>query len=104
MKNISEQYERLLENATEVASVCLDMENGTFLLAWSGELIRDLAAAGYVRSAALAVRKLCETVDTEAQWIGDGEMRKEEKQAWFRLFAEALMDCVKSANTIRLSS
>lgn len=104
MKNISEQYERLLENATEVASVCLDMENGTFLLAWSGELIRDLAAAGYVRSAALAVRKLCETVDTEAQWIGYGEMRKGEKQAWFQLFAEALMDCVKAANTIRSSS
>ena len=104
MKNISEQYERLLENATEVASVYLDMENGTFLLAWSGELIRDLAAAGYVRSAALAVQKLCETVDTEARWIGDGEMRKEEKQAWFQLFAEALIDCVKSANMKSLSS
>ena len=104
MKNISEQYELLLESATKVASACLDMENGALLLAWSGELIRDLAAAGYVRSAALAVRKLCETVDTEAQWIGDGEMRKEEKQAWFQLFVEALIDCVKATNTIRSSS
>ena len=104
MKNISEQYERLLESAVEVASACLDMENGVILLAWSGELIQDLAAAGYVRSAALAMRKLCETVDTEARWIGDGEMRKGEKQAWFQLFAEALMDCVKSANTTRSSS
>ena len=33
MRNISEQYGLLLESATEVASACLDMENGAFLLA-----------------------------------------------------------------------
>ena len=98
MKNISEQYESLLDSAVEVASVCLDMENGTFLLAWSGELIRDLAAAGYVRSAALTINKLCKAVSVETQWIAQEDIKKEEKQAWFLIFAEALMDQVKIQN------
>ena len=92
MRKNTEQYTALLDNAAEIASAYLDMENGTFLLAWSSELIRDLAAEGYVRSAALTIHKLCETVNSEAQWTAFDEMKKEEKQAWFYLFAEALMD------------
>ena len=99
MRKNTEQYTALLDNATEIASAYLDMENGTFLLAWSSELIRDLATAGYVRSAALALQKLCGTVNAEVQWTAFGEMKKEEKQAWFLLFAEALLDYVEVANS-----
>ena len=87
-------YEALLESANETASAYLDMEGGEFLLSWTGELIRDLAAEGNVRSAAMAVQKLCEAVGVEVQWAAYEEIGKTEKQAWLRLFAEALMDCV----------
>ena len=73
MKSTSGQYELLLENATEITSACLDMENGALLFAYSSELIRDLAVAGYVRSAALAIQKFCEISNAEAQWIEYGE-------------------------------
>ena len=99
MRKNTEQYTALLDNATKIASAYLDMKNGTFLLAWSSELIRDLAAAGYVRSAALTINKLCKAVSVETQWIAHEEIKKEEKQAWFLIFAEALMDQVKIHNS-----
>lgn len=94
VKNV-QNYEVLLDSANEAASAYLDMEGGEFLLAWAGELIQDLAAEGNVRSAALAVKKLCEAVDVEMQWEAFEESQKAEKQAWLSLFAEALMDCAE---------
>ena len=86
----------MLESANETASAYLDMEGGEFLLTWTGELIRDLAAEGNVRSAALTVRKLCEAVGVEASWTADEEIGKAERLAWLRLFSEALMDHVSA--------
>ena len=94
MRNDVKNYEALLESANETASAYLDMEGGEFLLSWTGELIRDLAAEGNVRSAAMAVQKLCEAVDVEMQWAEYEGLGKAERQVWFRLFSEALMDCV----------
>ena len=94
MRNDVKNYEALLESANETASAYLDMEGGEFLLSWTGELIRDLAAEGNVRSAALTAQKLCEAVDVEMQWAAYEGLEKTEKQAWLRLFSEALMDCV----------
>ena len=94
MRNDVKNYEALLESANETASAYLNMEGGEFLLSWTGELIRDLAAEGNVRSAALTVRKLCEAVDVEAQWTVEEGSGKAERLAWLRLFSEALMDCV----------
>ena len=94
MRNDVKNYEALLESANETASAYLDMEGGEFLLSWTGELIRDLAAEGNVRSAALTAQKLCEAVDVEMQWAAYEGLEKTEKQAWLRLFTEALMDCV----------
>ena len=94
MRNDIKNYEALLESANETASAYLDMEGGEFLLSWTGELIRDLAAEGNVRSAALTAQKLCEAVDVEMQWAAYEGLEKTEKQAWLRLFSEALMDCV----------
>lgn len=90
-----QNYEVLLNSANEAASAYLDMEGREFLLAWAGELIQNLAAEGNVRSAALAAKKLCEAVDVEMQWEAFEEIGKAEKQAWLRVFAEALMDCAK---------
>lgn len=70
------------------------MEGGEFLLTWTGELIRDLAAEGNVRSAALTIRKLCEVVDVEVQMAAYEGIGRVEQQAWLRLFSETLMDCV----------
>ena len=42
MENNCEQYETLLGRTSEVAEVCLDMEDGAFLLAWTGEQARYL--------------------------------------------------------------
>lgn len=94
MRNDVKNYEALLESANETASAYLDMEGGEFLLAWTGELIRDLAAEGNVRSAAITVQKLCEAVDVEMQWTAYEWLEKTEKQAWLRLFSETLMDRV----------
>lgn len=94
MRNDVKNYEALLESANETASAYLDMEGGEFLLSWTGELNRDLAAEGNVRSVAMAVQKLCEAVGVEVQWAAYEGIGKAEKQAWLRLFAEALMDCV----------
>ena len=94
MENDFEQYETLLDRASEAAEACLDMEGGAFLLAWAGELIRDLVSAGYCRSARLTIQKLCESVGVDWTWSEYDELTPEEKSAWLNLFAEALMDHV----------
>ena len=97
MENDLKQYELLLERAAEAAEACLDMEGGAFLLAWTGELIRDLAAAGYFRSANLTAQRLCESVGVDWTWSEYDELTPEEKSAWLNLFAEALMDHIMTA-------
>ena len=97
MENNFEQYELLLDRASEVAETCLDMEGGAFLLAWTGELIRDLATAGHFKSARLTIQKLCESAGVEWTWAEYDELALEEKSEWLNLFAEALMDYVTAA-------
>ena len=97
MENNFEQYETLLGRAFEMAEACLDMEGGAFSLAWIGELIRDLAAAGHFKSARLTIQKLCETVGVDWTWAEYDELTSEEKSAWVNLFAGALMDHVMTA-------
>ena len=92
MENNSEKYEALLGRAAEAAEACLDMEGGTLLLAWTGELIRDLATAGCFRSALLTVQKLFEVSGVDWTWSGYDELVPEEKSAWLNLFAGALVD------------
>ena len=92
MENNFKQYELLLDSAAEAAEACLDMEGGAFSLAWIGELIRDLAAAGHFKSARLTIQKLCETVGVDWTWAEYEELSPEEKSAWLNLFAGALMD------------
>lgn len=48
-----EQYEVLLGSASEATEACLNTEGGAFLLAWVGELIRDLVDNGYWQKPAL---------------------------------------------------
>ena len=97
MENNFKQYELLLDSAAEAAEACLDMEGGVFLLAWTGELIRDLATAGNFKSARLTVQKLCESVGVEWTWTEYDELAPEGKSAWLNLFAGALMDHVMTA-------
>ena len=97
MENNFEQYELLLDNAAEAAEACLDMEGGAFLLAWTGELIRDLAAAGHFKSARLAIQKMCEAADVDWVWAEYDELSPEEKSVWLNLFAEVLMDHMMTA-------
>ena len=97
MENNFEQYEMLLDCASEAAEACLDMEGGAFFLAWAGELIQDLADKGYCRSARLAAQKLCEAVGVDWVWTECDELELPEKQAWLSLFTEALMDHVITA-------
>ena len=94
MEHYFEQYKTLLDSASEVAEACLDMEGGAFLLAWAGELIRDLTDEGYFKSARLTIQKLYETVGIDWAWTGYDELSPEEKSAWLNLFAGALMDHV----------
>ena len=94
MENNLKQYETLLDSTSEAAEACLDMDGGAFLLDWTGELIRDLAAAGYCRSAHLTAQKLCETAGVNWTWAGYDELAPEEKPAWLNLFAGTLMDRV----------
>ena len=98
MENNFEQYEALLANAAEVAEACLDLEGGAFLLAWTGELIRDLASAGCFRSARLTIQKLCEAVGTDCVWTEYDELDPEKKSAWLNLIAGAMMDSVMTVN------
>lgn len=95
MENNFEQYGTLLDNASEAAEACLDMEGGTFFLAWSDELIRELTEKGYVRSAVLTAQKLCEAVGVEMSHDFSMNAEKAEPLAWLRLFTEALRDCMK---------
>ena len=97
MENNFEQYETLLGRAFEVAEAYLDMEGGAFLLAWTGELIRDLAAAGHFKSARWTIQKLCETAGVDWTWTGYDELAPEEKSAWLNLFAGALVEHVMTA-------
>lgn len=95
MENNFEQYETLLDSASEAAEACLDMEGGAFFLAWSDELIRELTEKGYVRSAILTMRKLCEAVGVEMPRDFSMNAEKAEPLAWLCLFTEALRDCMK---------
>lgn len=94
MQNNSEQYEALLDSASEAAEACLDMEGGAFFLAWVGELIQNLAGKGYCRSAHLTARKLCEAVGVDWTWEKCDELKTVEGQAWLNSFADALMNHV----------
>lgn len=94
MENNFEKYEALLSGASEAAEACLDMEGGAFLLAWTGELIRDLATEGYCRSARLTAQKLCKAVGVDLAWEGHDGLDSAGRQAWLSMFAEALMDHV----------
>ena len=96
MENNFEQYETLLGRVSEVAEACLDMEGGAFSLAWIGELIRDLAAAGHFKSARLTIQKLCETAGVGWTWAEYDELTPEEKSAWLNLFAGVLMDHIQA--------
>ena len=62
------------------------------MLAWAGELIRDLATAGCFRSALLTIQRLCEAAGVDWAWSGYDELDPEEKSAWLNLFAGALVD------------
>ena len=97
MENNFKQYEALLDSAAEAAEACLDMEGGAFLLAWTGELIQDLATAGHFKSARLTIQKLCETVSIDCAWSEYDELPPEKKSAWLNLFAGALVDRVMTA-------
>ena len=94
MENNFKQYGLLLGSAAETAEACLDMEGGAFLLAWTGELIRNLLAAGHLKSARLTIQKLCESVGVEWTWSEYDELAPEEKSVWLNLFAGALMEHV----------
>lgn len=97
MENNSEQYEAMLDSVSEIAEACLDMGGGAFFLTWAGELIQDLATAGYLRSARLTVQKLCEAVGADRVWAECDELDPPEMQDWLNLFAENLMDHVMTA-------
>lgn len=97
MENNFEQYETLLGSASEAAEACLDMEGGAFFLSWTGELIQDLAAKGYRRSACLTAQKLCAAVGVDLVRAECDKLEPVEKPAWINLFAEALMDYVPMA-------
>lgn len=92
MENNFQQYEILLDSASEVAEACLDMAGGTFLLAWTGELIRDLATVGYFMSARLTAQRLYEAASVDWTWSGYDGLAPEEKSAWLSLFTGVLMD------------
>lgn len=96
MENTFELYGALLDSASEAAEACLDMKGGAFSLAWVGELIQDLVSKGYCRSACLMAQKLCEAVGVDWAWEECNELEPMEKQTWLNLFAEALVDCIKS--------
>ena len=95
MRNNFEQYDALLNGASEVTSARQAMEGGAFFLAWSDELIRELTEKGYVRSAILTARKLCEAVGVEMPDDFSMNAEKAEPLAWLCLFTEALRDCMK---------
>lgn len=84
----------LLDSASEAAKACLDMEGGAFFLAWTGELIQDLAGKGYCRSACLTAQRLCEAAGVDWAWAECDELEPMKKQTWLNLFAEALVDHV----------
>ena len=94
MENNFEEYKNLVNRVSVAASAYLDMEGGAFLLAWTGELIRNLATAGCLQSARLTIQKMCESVGVDWAWTGYDELEPVEKQAWMNLFTDALMDCV----------
>ena len=84
----------MLGSASEAAEACLDMEGGAFFLAWVGELIQELAVAGYFRSARLTAQKLCEAAGVDSARTERDKLEPPEMQAWLNLFAETLMDHV----------
>ncbi len=97
MRNNFKQYEARLKAAAETANACLDMEGGVFFLAWTGELLQELTAAGRFESACFAAKKLCEAAGVELEWTEYDGLDKDEKQAWLKLFTGALMDHVSTS-------
>lgn len=97
MCNNFKQYEAILKSASEAADVLLDMDGGAVVLAWSAELISDLATAENFEGASLAAQKLCEISGVERhQAEQEGQGRGDEK-IWIDLFAETLADRAEAA-------
>lgn len=97
MKNNFRQYEEVLSSASEVAEVLSNMEGGAFILAWTAELICDLAAAENFEGASLAVQKLCEVSGVEGQWTTQEKQGSADEKILFDLFTEDLMDQAEMA-------
>ncbi len=97
MKDNFKRYVAMLEVAAETANACLDMEGGVFFLAWIGELLQELTAAGCFQSACLAVKRLFEAFGVKPEWTEYDGLGRVEKQAWMKLFAGALLDHVMTA-------
>lgn len=92
MSNFLSHYEVALNSAVEAANAYLDMEGGEFLLAWTGELIQNLIAAGNFEGACLTVQQVCEAVKVDSRWVGQMEYKEDAERVWLASFAEALMD------------
>lgn len=97
MKNNFRQYEEVLNSASEVAEVLSNMEGRAFILAWTAELICDLAAAENFEGACLAVQKLCEVSGVEGQWTTREKQGSADEKILFDLFTEDLMDQAEMA-------
>lgn len=97
MCNNFKQYEAILKSASEAADMLRDMDGGAFVLAWTAELIRDLATAENFEGASLAVQKLCEISGVERYWTEQEGQGSANEKIWLDLFTEVLMDQLETA-------
>mgnify|MGYP001025306109 FL=1 len=87
METTVKQYETVVNNATEISQVLLDMEGGKYILALFSELLQELLNEGNISGATSVVRKLHGVAEVPFELDALDESNT---TAWIVLFPEIL--------------
>ena len=94
MKTTAKQYKTVVNNATEITQVFLDMESGNYVLAMFRELVQELLDEGNISGASSVVRKLHAVAEVPIEQVLLGESNA---AIWVTLFAETLNDILEES-------
>lgn len=84
MELTAKQYETVVNNASEISQVLLDMEGGKYVLALLSELVQELLDEGNISGATSIVRKLYGAAEVPF------ELDESNITAWIVPFSEIL--------------
>lgn len=87
------QYEIILNQASEIADMFLDMDGGSFFLALICELLQELIVANNFAGATIIIGKLYEVSGVPV--TSNAECRVKKDSSWMNLLITAITDLLE---------